>query len=110
MKFDDQKVWVNVRQASTEDLLDRLTVYRAGIEPEALAIIEEELRKRGISRDEIDAHERAQGEECLRDERGLALPCSLCRRPAVVEKWGWHRLWRRLPIFPRRFRYCRAHS
>jgi hypothetical protein len=30
MQFDPERVLVNVRNATTEDLLDRVTVYRAG--------------------------------------------------------------------------------
>jgi hypothetical protein len=109
MKYDDEKVWLNARQAGTEDLLDRVTVYRAGMEPAALAIIEAELNSRGISREDIAAHERAQTAASLRDENGVARSCSFCRRPAVVEMWGWHHLWGKVPIFPRKFRYCEEH-
>ena len=42
LPFNPERVWQNAREASTEDLLDRVTVYRAGMEPEALEIIEEE--------------------------------------------------------------------
>ena len=34
MRFDVERVRQNVQQATTEDLLDRLTVYREGMEPE----------------------------------------------------------------------------
>jgi hypothetical protein len=109
MKFDTRKVWANARQASTDDLMDRVTVFREGMEPEALAIIEAELRDRGITPEMIEAHARAGREKCVRSADGAALPCSFCRKPAVVEGWGWQRLWGFLPIFPRRFRYCRDH-
>ena len=56
MLFDLERVRANVRQATTEDLLDRVTVYRAGMEESALAIIEAELRSRDISDEEIEAH------------------------------------------------------
>jgi hypothetical protein len=39
----------NARAAPTDDLLDRVTAYRAGMEPEALRVIEEELARRGIN-------------------------------------------------------------
>lgn len=109
MKFDSQKVWANARQATTEDLLDRVTVFREGMEAEALAIFEAELRDRGISFDMIDAHARQQG-DVLRDVDGVARQCRYCRRPVVAQKWGWQRLWGVVPIFPRRFYYCREHA
>ena len=46
--FDLNQVRQNAKAATTEDLLDRLTVYRAGMEPAAIEVIEAELDKRGI--------------------------------------------------------------
>jgi hypothetical protein len=110
MKFDSQKVWANARQATTEDLLDRVTVFREGMEPEGLAILEAELRGRGVTQDVIETHGRMRGETCLRTPDGTALKCSFCHKPAVVEGWGWLRfLWGMVPIFPRRLRYCQEH-
>ncbi len=109
MKIDPERVLANARQAATDDLLDRVTVYRDGMEPEALAIIEAELRDRGINRAAIDAHAMKQNETCLRSSDGAALQCSFCRKPAVSEGWGWQRLWKMLPVFPRLFRYCADH-
>ena len=109
MQFDPQKVWANARQATTEDLLDRVTIFREGMEPEALSILEAELRERGVDRQAIEDHGRTQAEACLRSPEGAGLACSFCRKPAVVEAWGWQRLWKLVPIFPRRFRYCREH-
>jgi hypothetical protein len=108
--LDLERVRANVRQAATEDLLDRATVYREGMEVEALDIIEEELRARGVSRDAIAEHERNRREETCFDAEGIALTCHRCRRPAVAETWGWHRLWGRLPLFPRRFAWCAEHK
>lgn len=110
MKFDSQKVWANVRQASTEDLLDRVTVFREGMETEALAIIEAELHDRGISREAIEAHARKNADASLRDADGVARQCRYCRKSAVVEQWGWQRLFGVVPVFPRRFWYCREHA
>ncbi len=51
MDWDADRVRANARQASTEDLLERVTIYRSGMEPEAVEIIEAELRRRaGLSR------------------------------------------------------------
>ncbi len=107
--FDSEKVWLNARQAKTEDLLDRVTVYRAGMEPAALAIIEAELQDRGITNQAIRAHAETREANCLWASDGTALPCSFCRKPAVVLVWGWQRLWKVLPVFPRQFRYCQEH-
>jgi hypothetical protein len=110
LKFDSEKVWLNVRKSSTEDLLDRVTVYRSDMEPEALEIIEAELRERGITPSAIEEHARNQEAIWIRYPDSSVAPCSFCRRPAVTEGWGWQRLWNMLPIFPRKFRYCREHG
>jgi hypothetical protein len=110
MKFDAGKVSAHACQASTEELLDQVTVFREAMEPEALALFEAELRSRGIGRGAIEAHREAVEKTCLRSAAGTVLECSFCRRPAVVERWGWHRLWGLTPIFPRRFRYCQEHA
>ncbi|HMC65943.1 MAG TPA: hypothetical protein VKI65_13470, partial [Gemmataceae bacterium] len=119
MEFNPDRVWRNVRQATTEDLLDRITVYRDGMEPEAVDIIEAELRSRGVRPEEIDAHATRCEGAVLRSPDGLPLQCSFCDRPAVVRKWGWHRVRGRgpvaalaavLPLYrPRRFWYCAEH-
>jgi hypothetical protein len=109
MKFEVDKIRVNVRQSSTEDLMDRATVFRQGMEEQAIALIEAELHERGVAPEAIAAHGRAKGEACLWGADGIALQCSFCRNPAVAQKWGWQRLWGVLPVFPRRFRYCSEH-
>jgi len=110
MHVNWEVVRANVRRAATEDLLDRATVYREGMEAEALVLVEEELRERGIGRDAIAEHERKRREEVRFDSQGIALRCRRCRRPAVVETWGWHRLWGIVPLFPRRFAWCEEHK
>src|SRR5687767_3520228 len=110
MEFDAERVRANARQASTEDLLDRLTVYRKGMEPEALPILERELRSRGVDLDAIEAHAARREEAVLLGADGLAQRCSFCPRPAVAGGWSWHRLWGRLPLFPRRFHWCAEHG
>jgi hypothetical protein len=107
--FDPDRVRENVRWASTEDLLDRATVYRAGMEPEALTIIEAELRGRGVSQEEIDTHAVMRDKDTFLLPDGTARRCSFCHRPASAEGWGWHKLWGVLPIFPRYFFYCSEH-
>jgi len=118
MQYDPKRVRDNVAHAETEDLLDRVTVFRAGMEADALYAIEEELRQRGVTAAEIDQHARRRAEEGQLEAEGLPAQCSFCTRPAVVRRWGWHRLggrWLpsalrgRLPLFPRRFWYCATH-
>lgn len=108
MEFDLDRVRTNVRLASTEDLLDRATVYRQALEPEALPVILEELRERGVSPEAIVEHEKQRGEVLL-DDRGIAQKCNECARPAVVREWDWHQLFGKLPVFPRAFWRCEVH-
>jgi hypothetical protein len=107
--FDRERVLVNVRRATTEDLLDRVTAYRAGMEPEALDIIESELEARGVTPAEVAGHAERRRRDSIFLPDGVAAKCSFCHRPAVAEHWGWHCLWRVLPVFPRHFRYCDEH-
>src|SRR5947209_566383 len=107
MLWDRTRVVKNVRAATTQDLLDRATVYRKGMEPEALEVIEEELRARGVRPEEIAAH--AASQRAVAGAEGLARKCCRCRRPATAVVWGWHRLGGVLPLFPRRFAYCDEH-
>jgi hypothetical protein len=109
MLFDLERVKANVRMATTEDLLDRVTVYRAGMEVSALEVIEDELRARNVPRAEIQAHAERRRQETQMLPGGTAVCCNFCHRPAVAEGWGWHRLWGLLPLFPRFYHYCSEH-
>jgi len=109
MRFDAAQVLANARAAETDDLLDRVTAYRAGLEPEALDLLEMELHRRGVTAAQIGDHAR-QYASCLRAADGMVLMCSSCRKPAVTVAWGWHRIWGKVPIFPKRFRYCAEHQ
>ncbi len=119
MDLDLDRVRENVRSATTEDLLDRLTYYAAGMEPEALDLIERELRRRGVTTGQITDHARRFEREAVLLRDGTAAACSFCRRPAVGRRWGWHRVRGRgvlaglaalLPLFrPRRCYYCAEH-
>ncbi len=110
MEFDAQKVLANIRSAAVDDLIDRVTVYRAGIEPAALALIEDELHRRGVKTAEMDAYWQRCRQECLFHADGTAKMCSFCRKPAVAQGWGWHRVLGKIPIMPRYMRYCKAHG
>jgi hypothetical protein len=109
MRLDLERVRANVHRSSTEDLLDRATVYRAEMEEAALILIDEELRQRGITSADVADHE-AQRRQQMVVEGGLPRKCWKCRRPAVGSAWGWHRLWGLIPLFPRRLRFCAEHQ
>ena len=112
MLDDPERVKRNIQEADTRDLLDRITAFRQGMEPEAVAMIEEELIERGVAAEDVIAH----GEEIARDaillSDGMPACCSFCPRPAVTQRWGWHFAWGRiLPVFrPRHYYYCAAHE
>jgi hypothetical protein len=108
-RFEAERVRSNVRRATTEDLLDRATVFRTVMEPEALEIIEEELRSRGVQGAEIEAHAMRRNREVIRLPDGTAARCSFCDRPAVAQGWGWHRLCGVVPLFRRWYYYCPEH-
>jgi hypothetical protein len=106
--LDLERVRANVRTADVEDLLDRATVYRNGMESEALELIDAELRARGVDAAAVAAH-RQRRSETLYEENGLAVRCGRCIRPAVARRWGWHCLWGVLPVFPRQLAFCDEH-
>lgn len=108
MNVNIDHVRQNVRSASTEDLLHRATVYRAGMDPAALEVIDGELARRGIDDEAIQLHF-ARNADVMMTEEGFAERCSFCDAPALVRHWGWHKVWGLLPVFPWRFRYCRDH-
>jgi len=109
MELDLDRVRANVKTASTEDLLDRATVYRAEMEPAALLIIEEELRQRGVTAaQQVDHQQRRQ--DVLIDQARMPRRCALCSKPAVWRGWRWHRLWGWLPVFPRPMALCEDHA
>lgn len=109
MHFDAERVRLNVSKATTDDLLDRVTVYRSGMEPAALEMIESELASRGVFADHIEAHAQQRDRVLMRPD-GVAETCSFCPRPAVAQGWGWHRLLGVLPVVPRYYSYCERHE
>jgi hypothetical protein len=108
LELDLNRVRENAQASSTEDLLDRMTVYRAGLEPEALAIIRDELLARGVTAEDIADHEQRRRDLLI--EGGRPVRCRLCSRPAVVRQWRWGKLFGVLPLFPRREALCAEHS
>ena len=107
--FDYERVLANVRKATTADLLDRITFFRGGMEPEAVTMIKAELADRGVTVAQIAEHA-AQFVEGIVFPDGTPARCTHCGGPAVAQGWGWHRLFNKVPVFPRYLYYCRAHS
>ncbi|HZZ81492.1 MAG TPA: hypothetical protein VFE62_23520 [Gemmataceae bacterium] len=110
MEWNEKKVLANIAQAATDDLLDRITAYRKGMEPEAVEMVEAELQRRGVTSADVETRRQTYERECLFHEDGSAMQCSRCRKPAVGKYLGWQKLWGYVPLFPREFRYCRAHQ
>jgi hypothetical protein len=110
LRLDLRKVAEFVRGADTEELLDRVTVYRAGMEPVALDLMEGELDRRGVTRDHIGAWAAARWETAIRLADGTALLCHYCARPAVTRVRRWHRVFGLVPVFPYPFPCCAAHA
>lgn len=110
MEFDLRRVAEFVRGADTEELLDRVTVYRDGMEPAALDLMEGELDRRGVTREAIAAHDAQRREHAIMLPDGTAMRCNFCDRPAVVRALRFHRLFGRIPVFPMRFAYCDFHA
>ncbi|HEX4592543.1 MAG TPA: hypothetical protein VH120_21645 [Gemmataceae bacterium] len=110
LRFDPSAVEKNARESTTEDLLDRVTAFRAGMEPEAIPIIEAELQRRAYGPSAIRHHQMENCVDIVYRPEGFAYKCSFCRRPAVMRRWGWHRLWGLLPILPCIISYCSRHA
>ena len=109
MEFNLKRVAQYIRKATTEELLDRVTVYREGMEPAALDLMEGELDRRGVTRADILLHDAERREYAIMLSDGTAMRCSFCDRPAVSRARGWHRLFGRVPLFPKVFAYCAFH-
>jgi hypothetical protein len=109
IRLDLERVRRNVQQATDEDLLDRATVFRAGMERAALEIIDAELIERGYLARDVDEHGRERGARAIMLSDGVAARCTFCFKPATKEGWGWHLFWGRFPLWPRFFRYCDDH-
>ncbi len=109
MLLDVERMKANVRQAETEDLLDRVTIFREGMEDAALAYIDEELRRREITRADINAHEQLRRENLIRMRDGFPARCGECFRPAVERVVDWHWVYGLIPLFRQSFYYCERH-
>jgi hypothetical protein len=109
LEFDPEKVLLNARAATDEDLLNRVTVFRNQMEPEAVNIIEAELRSRGVTAAQQLAHADKFTDGVIVRTDGTVAYCSFCRQPAIAQRWGWHRLWGKVPLFPKRVHDCSQH-
>jgi hypothetical protein len=109
LEFDPEKVLLNARGATNEDLLNRVTVFRNQMEPEAVDIIERELRSRGVTAADQLAHADRFKDGVIVRTDGTVARCSVCRQPAIAQRWSWHWLWGKVPLFPVRVHYCRQH-
>src|SRR5262245_12516760 len=105
---DLEAIKTNVAAATTEDLLDRITVFHYGMEPEALTLIDAELFRRGLSAADINSHAESRDNAVLSAD-GEPLTCCKCHRPAVVEGWERVKVWGILPLFSRMVGYCAEH-
>ncbi|MCU0704943.1 MAG: hypothetical protein MUF18_13280 [Fimbriiglobus sp.] len=117
MTFDLKSVAEFVRKAETEDLLDRVTVYREAMEPAAVDLMENELWRRGLSPQEVAEHA-SERSEVVRRADGSPIRCThrdrsrgfACDRPAVSVGWHWFRLWGRVPVVPWPLPRCKEHG
>jgi hypothetical protein len=110
MEFYLKRVAEYIRRADTEELLDRVTVYREGMEPAALDLMEGELDRRGVTREQIAEFDAVRRATAIMLPDGTALRCSRCDRPAAARRWAWHRLWGLVPVFPMVAAFCTAHD
>lgn len=110
--MDARRVREDARTASTEVLLDRVTVFREEMQGPAIEIMEAELRARGVQQDAVAAHAAARVSAGLvRHPDGTVVRCAYCPRPATVRARRWQRLWGWfLPLFPRQFSLCPEHA
>lgn len=108
-RLDLDRIRKNLRTAEVDDLLDRVTVFRGEMEPEAVPLIEAELWARGVTDEEVEAHARRYEGRVVLLPDGSPASCTICQRPAVAEGWGWEWYLSFLPIFPRYYYYCRWH-
>lgn len=117
MAFDLKPVAEFIRTADTEDLLDRVTVYRDAMEPAAVDLMENELWRRGVTPEQVTEHAAERG-PVVRRADGSVVRCShrdrsrgfYCDRPAASVRWRLFRLWGKVPVFPWPLARCREHS
>ena len=110
MKLEIEAVAAWIRRAETDELLDRATVFRTEMEPEAVELILAELARRGLSKAEIDGQAADRLARAFTDAAGTVARCRFCGRPAVAVVWKWWRLFRIVPIVPLKMPACERHA
>jgi hypothetical protein len=109
MEISPAKLLAHVAQMDQEELLDRVTVFREVMRPDAVEVMEAELARRGIGPDEIHQHHRQIKHRVLRDSHGIPAQCSWCERAAVEKREDFHKFWRLIPVAKRIWYYCDRH-
>jgi hypothetical protein len=117
MSLELHAVALFIRRADTEDLLDRVTVYRDSMEPAAVDLMENELWRRGLTPEQVARHAESRG-EVVRRADGSAVRCThrdrsrgfYCDRPAVSVRWQWFRLWGKVPVLKWPLPRCEEHG
>lgn len=99
-----------VRTADTQELLDRVTVYREGMEPAALDLMEGELDRRRVTRAQIAEHDARYRAVAIMLPDGTARRCERCDRPATFRGRRWHRMYGIFPVFRRTVYLCSEHQ
>lgn len=109
MELDLERVRASAKEADTEDLLNRVTVFRGGMEEAALEVLEEELRTRGVGAEEVREYANRMRPLVLWERPGLAARCHLCDSPATRLEWRWRRFLGLVPLFRRQVPCCPIH-
>lgn len=99
-----------IRAMPSPELLDRVTVLRDQIDPEALELLHAELASRGIGPDEIGAHQREMKLKVIQHPDGMPAVCHQCGRAATFSRPEWHKLLGLVPLFPRQRYWCEEHT
>lgn len=109
MKTESGKLLAHAAQMEKEELLDRVTVFRDAMQPEAVEVMEAELARRGVGPDDIHQHLRQMKHRVIHDAHGVPAQCSFCERAAVEQREDFHKLWRLIPVAKRNWYYCERH-
>lgn len=110
MEIDLRRVAEWMRSASTEELLDRVTVFREDVEPAAFDLFRGELDRRGVPEWAIAEHELVRRERIIQRADGSVVKCWKCPRPAVARARRWWRILRVIPVLPLRMPVCEEHE
>ena len=75
----------------------------------ALDLMEGELDRRGVTREDIAAHDARQRAAALTRPDGTVKRCDRCDSPAIHQRRGWHKIYGWVPVFRRTFYACEFH-